>query len=304
MKMKIRKKRCCDDHKDGVRKGAWTPEEDKILVRYIKLHGCGSWRCLPKHAGLLRCGKSCRLRWKNYLRPGIKRGPFSEEEENTIVRLHSTLGNRGAAIASQLEGRTDNEIKNYWNTHLKKRFICLDDKRQQTKSSSLFIHHIGNVELQSPATRHMIQWESIRVEAEVRLSMEPSLLYSTPNANSDHFLLLWNSEVGKSFREIKVNDGSIYRSPAFKTFCHAKFGSNSSFHVEACRTKTSPSTEMAHEQEEDNFKRKANSDSSGECELSDSSLSVSELLLDSPSDYDSDLLLCKENDFAISLQRT
>ncbi|CAA0817415.1 myb domain protein 14 [Striga hermonthica] len=105
----------------GVKKGAWSPEEDQILVSYIHQHGHPNWRALPKQAGLLRCGKSCRLRWNNYLRPDIKRGNFTKEEEDTIFNLHQLLGNRWSAIAARLPGRTDNEIKNVWHTHLKKK---------------------------------------------------------------------------------------------------------------------------------------------------------------------------------------
>lgn len=72
-------------------------------------------------AGLLRCGKSCRLRWMNYLRPDIKRGNITPEEDDLIIRMHSLLGNRWSLIAGRLPGRTDNEIKNYWNTHLCKK---------------------------------------------------------------------------------------------------------------------------------------------------------------------------------------
>ncbi|RWR89695.1 SANT/Myb domain-containing protein [Cinnamomum micranthum f. kanehirae] len=93
---------CCDEV--GIKKGPWTPEEDQMLMDYIQRHGHGSWRSLPKLAGLNRCGKSCRLRWTNYLRPDIKRGRWS-------------------SIANHLPGRTDNEIKNYWNTHLRKKLL-------------------------------------------------------------------------------------------------------------------------------------------------------------------------------------
>ncbi|RRT63697.1 hypothetical protein B296_00028216 [Ensete ventricosum] len=109
----------------GVKKGPWTPEEDKKLVEYIQRHGHGSWRNLPKNAGLNRCGKSCRLRWTNYLRPDVKRGKFSEDEEQIIIHLHSILGNKWSTISRRLPGRTDNEIKNYWNTHLKKKLLLM-----------------------------------------------------------------------------------------------------------------------------------------------------------------------------------
>ncbi|KAE9608435.1 putative transcription factor MYB-HB-like family [Lupinus albus] len=121
---------CCN-HKQ-MKKGAWTVEEDQKLITYIQTHGTGSWRTMPQKAGLQRCGKSCRLRWFNYLRPDIKRGHLSEEEEQTIIRLHAALGNRWSSIAKHLPMRTDNEIKNYWNSYLKKQ---LDIKGLDTFST-------------------------------------------------------------------------------------------------------------------------------------------------------------------------
>ncbi|XP_010246045.1 PREDICTED: myb-related protein 330 [Nelumbo nucifera] len=112
---------CCE--KAHTNKGAWTKEEDQRLINYIRTHGEGCWRSLPKAAGLLRCGKSCRLRWINYLRPDLKRGNFTEEEDELIIKLHSLLGNKWSLIAGRLPGRTDNEIKNYWNTHIKRKLL-------------------------------------------------------------------------------------------------------------------------------------------------------------------------------------
>nr|GMD35156.1 myb-related protein Myb4-like [Ipomoea batatas] len=109
---------CCDV--SGLKKGTWTVEEDKKLAAYISQYGCWNWRQLPKYAGLSRCGKSCRLRWMNYLRPNIKRGNYTQEEDQLILKMHRQLGNKWSAIAAHLPGRTDNEIKNHWHTSLKK----------------------------------------------------------------------------------------------------------------------------------------------------------------------------------------
>ncbi|XP_015963117.1 transcription factor MYB41-like [Arachis duranensis] len=143
---------CCDESSgNNVKKGPWTAEEDEKLIDYIKKHGHGSWRSLSKRAGLNRCGKSCRLRWANYLRPDIKRGKFTPDEERIIVNLHSLLGNKWSKIASHLPGRTDNEIKNFWNTHIRKKLLQMGIDPDTHKPRTDFNHLINLTHLLAAA---------------------------------------------------------------------------------------------------------------------------------------------------------
>ncbi|KAL8052483.1 hypothetical protein ABFX02_05G007600 [Erythranthe guttata] len=157
-----------------LKKGPWTREEDQKLLAYVEEHGHGSWRALPAKAGLQRCGKSCRLRWTNYLRPDIKRGKFTSQEEKDIMRLHALLGNslRWSAIATHIPKRTDNEIKNYWNTRLKKRLtrMGIDPVTHKRKDT------ICGSPAQAAVVSHMAQWETARLEAEARLVRESKFL--------------------------------------------------------------------------------------------------------------------------------
>ncbi|PWZ43510.1 Transcription factor MYB102 [Zea mays] len=208
---------CCDSK--GIKKGPWAPEEDKLLVDYVQANGPGNWRILPKLAGLNRCGKSCRLRWTNYLRPDIKRGPFTPEEHNSILQLHAVVGNKWSMIAAQMPGRTDNEIKNYWNTHMKKQI------RQEAAAAAgegAAARLVTVAAASCPAARHTAQWETARLEAEARLSLLSSSAATTvtsatassssstvavEHAAPDIFLRLWNSEVGDSFRGATAQQG-------------------------------------------------------------------------------------------------
>ncbi|KAJ8551703.1 hypothetical protein K7X08_021718 [Anisodus acutangulus] len=149
---------CCD--KVGLKKGPWTTDEDKKLINFILNNGQCCWRAVPKLAGLLRCGKSCRLRWTNYLRPDLKRGLLSECEEKMVIDLHAQLGNRWSKIASHLPGRTDNEIKNHWNTHIKKKLKKMGiDPVTHKPLSTITNDKISSNILEKPENNQPIQQE-------------------------------------------------------------------------------------------------------------------------------------------------
>ncbi|XP_068309045.1 myb-related protein 306-like [Pyrus communis] len=202
---------CCD--KLGVKKGPWTPEEDIILVSYIQERGAGNWRSVPTNTGLLRCSKSCRLRWTNYLRPGIKRGNFTDHEEKMIIHLQALLGNRWAAIASYLPQRTDNDIKNYWNTHLKKKL-----KKLQTGLDGHDHHNdqdgFSGDSLDQPISKG--QWER-RLQTDIHMAKQalsealsinkPSII--STSATTSHDLHLQALKPSINIGNYNINDNPI-----------------------------------------------------------------------------------------------
>uniref|UniRef100_K9LVY9 R2R3 MYB n=1 Tax=Iris fulva TaxID=92176 RepID=K9LVY9_9ASPA len=208
---------CCD--KVGVKKGPWTPEEDIILVTYIQGHGPGNWRAVPTNTGLLRCNKSCRLRWTNYLRPGIKRGNFTDHEEKLIIHLQALLGNRWAAIASYLPERTDNDIKNYWNTHLKKKLETNDgisSSRQPISKGQWERRLQTDIKMAKQALRDALSFE--------KPDCPPELKYYYTLANSSHSSASSTSSAtyASSTENIsRLLEGWIKKSPAVPAMSRA-----------------------------------------------------------------------------------
>ncbi|XP_018633117.2 transcription factor MYB27-like [Nicotiana tomentosiformis] len=121
---------------EKLRKGPWLEEEDERLASVIAILGERRWDALAKASGLRRSGKSCRLRWMNYLRPNLKHGHITEDEERLIVQLQKQFGNKWSKIVKQLPGRTDNEIKNYWRSHLRKKTMIYEQDCSGSNTST------------------------------------------------------------------------------------------------------------------------------------------------------------------------
>ena len=133
-------------------KGSWTRQEDETIITFVMQHGTKSW---TKLAELLpgRIGKQCRERWINHLDPDINRGPWTLEEDNKIIELHKQYGNKWVKISAMMPHRSDNSIKNRWNSTLSKRAKQME--LQEKLSQNTMTSELKNVKFVPPASEEM-----------------------------------------------------------------------------------------------------------------------------------------------------
>ncbi|KAH6830267.1 hypothetical protein C2S53_000236 [Perilla frutescens var. hirtella] len=223
---------CCD--KANVKRGPWTPEEDAKILAYVASHGIGNWTLVPQKAGLNRCGKSCRLRWTNYLRPDLKHDGFTPEEEECILEMHKTIGSRWSLIARRLPGRTDNDVKNYWNTKLKKKLTKMGIDPITHKPFSQLFSEYGKIS-GSPISRNRNPF-----------LQNSTALWIQENGTQkiDHFT---NYDVlSKSIQAINQENVHLFNeassaADSFPSSSVTRFGCGSSPSCETSRAQTVPS---------------------------------------------------------------
>uniref|UniRef100_A0A2N9ELE5 Uncharacterized protein n=1 Tax=Fagus sylvatica TaxID=28930 RepID=A0A2N9ELE5_FAGSY len=213
---------CCD--KSNVKRGLWTAEEDAKILAYVSNFGIGNWTLVPKKAGLNRCGKSCRLRWTNYLRPDLKQDSFTPQEEELIINLHKAIGSRWSLIAKQLHGRTDNDVKNYWNTKLRKKLSKMGIDPVTHKPYSQILSDYGNISvLLNTGNNYQIGSLNKNINYTSTPKPEPYSVLTTsfPNTNminrplevqgissNENIIPSWNF-MSHQFQQVNINQETI-----------------------------------------------------------------------------------------------
>ncbi|KAK1359766.1 transcription factor MYB35 [Heracleum sosnowskyi] len=134
---------CCE--RMNARKGNWSKEEDVKVLPYVPKQRTSNWTDASKKTGPRKCGKSCKHKCSNHLRPDKKHETFTPQEEELIINLHAAIGSRWPIIAQQLPGRTDNDVKNYWNTKLKKKLSGMGIDHVTHKPFSQIISDYSNI---------------------------------------------------------------------------------------------------------------------------------------------------------------
>ncbi|XP_047317474.1 trichome differentiation protein GL1-like [Impatiens glandulifera] len=191
------------------KKGLWMEEEDELLKEYVTKNGKGKWNRIARTTDLKRCGKSCRLRWLNYLNPNVKRDTFQEDEDDLIIRLHKLLGNRWSLIAGRIPGRTDNQVKNRWNTFLSKKIGTIKKYKKRVRTSFQTIHDIspkdGGVDHYVPLNDNHLDQPLFN---ETDHPIEPNEPNNDDRQNLDNGLLFLEEGFG-------LNDNNYSESPSW-----------------------------------------------------------------------------------------
>ncbi|KAJ8763907.1 hypothetical protein K2173_003689 [Erythroxylum novogranatense] len=200
---------------EGWRKGPWTADEDRLLIEYVELHGEGRWNSVARLAGLKRNGKSCRLRWVNYLRPDLKRGQITPHEESIILELHQRWGNRWSTIARSLPGRTDNEIKNYWRTHFKKKSKLSPDNSDKARARFLKRQQFNQQQQQQQQQQLLQQQQNQQLQHQQllklnQLDMRKILSLLEENDTKALYGSQLRQEVGAPYAICTAEDGLAY----------------------------------------------------------------------------------------------